>query len=81
MLTAAHCAKTLILAATSGTHLLHHCIRKLTPAMVEYIVKVAPSIHDRSVSEMQAAATDEVWKAFLSIFVSMGDPQREFIFL
>jgi hypothetical protein len=75
-LTAAHCAKTLILAATSGNLMLRQCTKMLVPALIEYVAKIAPYVIDGSVSEMHATAVAEVWKAFSAIFISVDETQR-----
>ncbi|KAG6857124.1 hypothetical protein H0H87_009256 [Tephrocybe sp. NHM501043] len=75
-LTAVHCAKTLIVASTAGNAMLHQCVRLLIPGLIEYVAKVAPSVHDGSVTELQVAAVGEVWKAFSTFFSSTPEPHR-----
>ncbi|KAF7308406.1 Clathrin-coated vesicle protein [Mycena chlorophos] len=75
-LPAVHCAKTLIVASTSGNPLLHHCTRLLIPGLVEYIAKMAPLVSDGSISEQHAAAVGEVWKAFSALFGSASEEQK-----
>ncbi|KAJ7066512.1 clathrin-coated vesicle protein [Mycena amicta] len=75
-LPAVHCAKTLIVASTSGNPLLHHCTRLLIPGLVEYIAKMAPLVSDGSISEPHAAAVGEVWKAFSALFGSASEEQK-----
>jgi len=67
-LTAAHCAKTLILASSSGSPTLRQCVRLLIPGVVEFVAKMAPAIHDGSIIESHAAAVGEVWRAFAALF-------------
>ncbi|KAG6853042.1 hypothetical protein C0991_007298 [Blastosporella zonata] len=75
-LTAAHCAKTLVLASTAGNAMLHQCVRLLIPGLIEYVAKVAPSVHDGSITEPQVAAVGEVWKAFSTFFSSTAEVHR-----
>jgi HEAT repeat-containing protein 5 len=77
-LTAAHCAKTLILASTSANAMLLECARLLIPGLIEYIAKIAPLVVDGSISESQVAAVGEVWKAFSAFFASVPDNHRKF---
>ncbi|KAF8916460.1 clathrin-coated vesicle protein [Mucidula mucida] len=72
-LTAAHCAKTLITASTTGNPVLRHCARLLIPSLIEYIAKMAPLVNDGSITESHAAAIGEVWKAFSAFFVSVAE--------
>ena len=76
VLTAAHCAKTLILAASSGNPTLLQCTKMLMPALVEYIASVAESLGDGTVSEDHVSVLGEIWKAFLGFFGSVTDSQR-----
>ncbi|KAF8966949.1 clathrin-coated vesicle protein [Flammula alnicola] len=75
-LTASHCAKTLILASSSGSPILRQCARLLIPGLIEFVAKMAPLIHDGTVSETQSAAIGEVWKAFAALFTSTVEDQR-----
>ena len=77
-LTAAHCAKTLILASTSANVMLLECARLLIPGLIEYIAKIAPLVIDGSISESQVAAVGEVWKAFSAFFASIPEIHRKF---
>lgn len=76
-LTAAQCAKTLVGASSSGNPMLRQCVRLLMPGLVEFIAKVAPLVHDGSVTESQTIAVTEVWKAFSTFFASVPDEKRE----
>jgi hypothetical protein len=76
-LTAAHCAKTLILASTSANVMLLECARILIPGLIEYIAKIAPLVADGSISESQIAAVGEVWKAFSAFFASVPENHRK----
>jgi HEAT repeat-containing protein 5 len=80
-LTAAHCAKTLIVAAGTGNVLLRQCTKFLIPGLIEYIAKVSPAVADGSVSETSLSAISEVWKAFASFFNSTPEALREFLIL
>ncbi|KAJ6526020.1 clathrin-coated vesicle protein [Mycena capillaripes] len=75
-LPAAHCAKTLIVASTTGNAVLQQCAKMLIPGLIEYIAKMAPLVSDGSITEPHAAAIGEVWKAFSAFFASVSDPHR-----
>ncbi|RDB24443.1 HEAT repeat-containing protein 5B [Hypsizygus marmoreus] len=75
-LTAAHCAKTLIVASTGGNAMLLQCARLLIPGLIEYVAKVAPLVNDGTVSESQVTAIGEVWKAFSAFFASVPENHR-----
>lgn len=77
-LTAAHCAKTIIAASSSGNVMLRQCAKSLLPALIEYIAKIAPAVDDGSISEQHMTAIGEVWKAFSALFTSVPEDQREF---
>ena len=80
-LTAAHCAKTLITAATTGNTVLKQCVKLLIPSLIEYIAKMAPLVHDGSITEQHSAAIGEVWKAFSAFFGSVADDHsKHFLF-
>jgi len=76
-LTAAHCAKTLILASSSGNPTLRQCSRLLVPGLIEFVAKMAHLIHDGTVTETMAAAISEVWKAFTALFSSTAEEYRK----
>lgn len=57
--------------------MLRQCARLLMPGLVEYIAKVATSVHDSTITESQAIAVAEVWKAFSTFFASVPDDKRE----
>lgn len=75
-LTAVHCAKTLIVASTSGNPMLRQCAKLLFPGLIEYIAKMAPLVNDNTVSELQGMAIGEVWKAFSAFFASVPEEHR-----
>ncbi|KAF9069763.1 clathrin-coated vesicle protein [Rhodocollybia butyracea] len=75
-LTAAHCARTLIAASASGNVLLRSCVKKLMPALIEYIAKMVPLVNDGSISDSHATAINEVWKAFAIFFGSLAEAAR-----
>ncbi|KAJ7767277.1 clathrin-coated vesicle protein [Mycena metata] len=75
-LPAAHCAKTLIVASTSGNVMLQQCAKILIPGLIEYIAKMAPLVSDGSITEPHAAAIGEVWKAFSAFFGSVSEDHR-----
>jgi len=76
-LTAAHCAKTLILGSSAGNPTLRQCSRLLVPGLIEFVAKMAPLIHDGTVTEAMAAAISEVWKAFTALFSSTAEEYRK----
>lgn len=76
-LTAAHCAKTLIVASTSGSVLLRQCTKLLLPSLIEYIAKISPQVNDGTVGETHSAAVGEVWKAFSAFFDSVSEQYSE----
>lgn len=76
-LTAAQCSKTLIVASSTGNYLLRQCTRLLIPALVEFIGRVAPSVHDGSITESQTIAVTEIWKAFSTFFASVAEEKRK----
>jgi hypothetical protein len=47
------------------------------PGLVEFIAKVAPLVHDGTITESQTAAVTETWKAFSTFFASVPDEKRE----
>lgn len=76
-LTAAHCAKTLVFAATSGNRILNHCIKLLLPGLIEYIASVAALTSEQAAQDTQIKGTDEILKAFGSFFTSTPEEFRE----
>ncbi|KAF9239616.1 armadillo-type protein [Melanogaster broomeanus] len=72
---AAHCAKTVTVAA-SGNDLLRSCVRLLLPAMVQFIAKISPRLDDGSLSEQHSASIDEVWKTFSALLALATEQQR-----
>lgn len=78
-LTAAHCAKTLVVASTTGNLWLRQCAKTLFPGLIEYIAKMAPLVHDGTITESQTTGVGEVWKAFSAFFNSVGEEHRESI--
>ncbi|KAJ7637580.1 clathrin-coated vesicle protein [Mycena polygramma] len=75
-LPAAHCAKTLLVASTTGNAVLQQCAKMLIPGLIEYIAKMAPLVSDGSITETHAAAIGEVWKAFSAVFASVSEDHR-----
>ena len=80
-MTAAHCAKTLITASTSGSPVLQECTKLLLPGLAEYLIKVAASSDEAAPSEHTMAIIGEIYKAFSSLVVSLNEDLREYIFL
>ena len=75
-MTAAYCAKTLILAAASGNKMLNHCIKLLLPGLIEYVASVAASVNEQASQDALVKGTDEILKAFAAFFVSIPDEFR-----
>lgn len=75
-LTAAHCARTLIVASTSGNAMLTSCTRLLIPAFIEFVAQAAPLIIESRISEHHILALSEVWKSFVIFFTSLPDTHR-----
>jgi len=75
-LTAAHCAKTLVLASTSGNAALRQCARLLLPGMVECLAKIAASSDDDATSDQYMATMAEIYKAFSALFLSFAEELR-----
>lgn len=77
-LTAAHCAKTLIVAAASGNQLLRQCPRLLMPGLIEFVAQSAGMVERGTLPAVRLAALNEVWKAFSLFFASVPEDLREF---
>jgi len=73
-LTAAHCAKTLIISSISGNAALAQCSKILIPALIEYVAKMSQKTTG-DISEAELLVMDEVWKAFSAIFMSVAEAQ------
>ena len=76
-LTAAHCAKTLIIAAASGNQLLRQCPRLLLPGLIEFVAQSAGMVEGGTLPDTRLAALNEVWKAFSLFFASVPEDLRE----
>ncbi|OBZ74420.1 HEAT repeat-containing protein 5B [Grifola frondosa] len=72
-LTAAQCARTLIMASTSGNSTLRICTRQLLPGMIECLADIAASIDDIHPKEQHPAIVTEIYKAFTALFFSVGE--------
>ncbi|OSD03664.1 ARM repeat-containing protein [Trametes coccinea BRFM310] len=75
-LTAAHCAKTLIMASTTGNPLLKQCTRHLLPGLVECLAKVAALSDDDKPSEHVLATVGEINKALSALFLALSEDIR-----
>ena len=73
-LTAAHCAKTLVIASIVGSPSLRQCARLLLPGMIESVAKVA--IQDEA-TETRVQIVAEIWKAFAALFTSASEENSE----
>jgi len=70
-LTAAHCSKILITAASTGHALLQQCVRLLIPGIITYITTVAALADEPDAQKMHVAAIEEILKAFSSLVPSI----------
>ncbi|KIJ41885.1 hypothetical protein M422DRAFT_60390 [Sphaerobolus stellatus SS14] len=75
-LTATHCAKTLITAASTGNVLLQHCVRLLVPGMIIYIASVAALADEPDTQKLHAPATEEILKAFSTLVPTLPEASR-----
>ncbi|KAI0830170.1 ARM repeat-containing protein [Trametes gibbosa] len=75
-LTAAHCAKTLIMASITGNPILKQCTRLLLPGLVECLAKAAASSDDATPSEKVLATVNEIHKATSALFQSVPEELR-----
>jgi len=77
-ITAAHCAKTIIIAATSGHRILEHCVKMLMPGMVHYIAGVAGSLdgEEANPQDVHVRGVEETLKAFVAFFDSVSEDYR-----
>ena len=76
-LTMAHCAKTLILASSSGSSTLRQCTRLLIPGLIEFTAQIVPFVHEGTITEGQATSISEVWKAFAALHTSTPENLRK----
>ncbi|KAJ8482572.1 hypothetical protein ONZ51_g5279 [Trametes cubensis] len=75
-LTAAHCAKTLLMASTTGNPILKQCTRLLLPGLIECLAKAAASSDDATPSEQVLATVSEINKALSALFLSLPEDIR-----
>ncbi|TFK25105.1 clathrin-coated vesicle protein [Coprinopsis marcescibilis] len=75
-LTAAHCAKTLVMAASVGNPTLRQCVRLLIPGLVQYIARIASHVHENTLTDLQLVGVGEIWKAFAAFFTATADEQK-----
>ena len=61
------------MAASAGNPVLRQCVRLLIPGLVQYIAKMAPHVHEGTLTEVQLAGIGEVWKAFAAFFAATGE--------
>ncbi|TFK48336.1 clathrin-coated vesicle protein [Heliocybe sulcata] len=73
--TAAQCAKTLIISSASGSVLLRYCSRMLIPGIVGYLLMIA-GLGEGSVKETHVRAASEVLKAFSAYLTSTPEDLR-----
>ncbi|KZT18252.1 clathrin-coated vesicle protein [Neolentinus lepideus HHB14362 ss-1] len=75
-LTAAQCAKTLVVSSGSASSLLRYCSRMLIPGMVDYLLMVA-GLSEGSVKDVHVKAASEVMKAFSAYLASAPSDLRD----
>jgi hypothetical protein len=75
-LTAAQCAKTVIVAALSGNPVLCQCSKILVPVLVEYILKVTTQKLHKNCDDTQYLVLDEIWKSFMAILGSITEMHK-----
>ena len=73
---AAHCAKTLTMASTSGNPVLQRTARLLLPGMIECVAKIAV-ISDDASYERRSQIIGEIWKAFAALYASASEELRK----
>lgn len=76
-MTAAHCAKTIVMAGASGNTVLKYCTKLLLPGMVEYTASVAALADDIPAQDGQLKGLEEILKAFSAFFTSTPDDLRK----
>ena len=76
-ITAAHCAKTLIIASTHGSPALRQCTKLLLPGMIECLAKIAAT-EPSETYDMQIQIAGEIFKAFSTLFTSTADEHSKF---
>ncbi|THG96188.1 hypothetical protein EW026_g5595, partial [Hermanssonia centrifuga] len=75
-ITAAHCAKTLIIASTLGNRSLRNCVKLLLPGMIECIAKIVAG-DENETPDLRTQIVGEIWKAFSALFSSTPEDLRE----
>lgn len=73
---AAHCAKTLIMASTSGLPALQHVTRLLLPGMIDCVAQIA-AMDDEASYDRRSQIIGEIWKAFSALFTSTAEENSE----
>lgn len=83
MITAAHCAKTLISAASGGLISIQPCIKLLFPGMVTFLTNLAGHLHvgtaAGALSVVEAQAIEEVLKALTTLFIAFPETDRRLL--
>lgn len=59
--------------------MLRLCAKLLFPGFIEFVANMAPLVNDNSISEPQATAIGEVWKAFAAFFGFVSEEYREYL--
>lgn len=77
-ITAAHCAKTLVLTSVHGSPALRQCVRLLLPGMIECIAKISATQQGNS-SELQSQIVGEIFKAFAALFTATAEEQSTYV--
>lgn len=78
-LTAAYCAKTVILAGCSGNVLLKQYMKVLISGTIEYIASIAALSSDSQNQEETIRGVDELFKAFAGFFASIPPDKRKLL--
>jgi hypothetical protein len=78
-LTAAHCAKTIVTAASSGNALLQQCVKLLIPGMITYVASVAALAEEPDVQKVHAPATEEILKALSTFLPTVPEVSRKYL--
>ncbi|KAG8856911.1 hypothetical protein FRB96_006174 [Tulasnella sp. 330] len=74
-ITAAHCAKALVLAAIAGSPVLTLCVKMLIPGLIRYIAGVAATADDLK-KDLLAPGTEDILRALVAFFRSVDDSHR-----
>lgn len=79
MITAAHCAKTLVSAASGGLISIQPCVKLLFPGMVIFLTNIVGRSRVGTAGTMSGAesqAIEEVLKALNTLFIGFSEIDR-----